>query len=323
MWDITLSPDRITQVINHHKLFEVLKISVGVDIYALVRSPVTARSVAESLGTDELFVICLLNVLCALGLVAQVNEEGDTAFYQSTSVARQYLDSESALYLGGTLFDEDETHRLLVRYVNEGPSTTPITTEYWTAELITRLEAVALLGGVQDAVKLIDLTGRTCLLDIGGGHGLYSIFFVKQYPALHAVVLDLPQVIGVTQKNIEKYGVSARVTTVAGDYRTFESDQLFDVVFMSNVTPSSDELRFLLKKACDLLAHDGAVIIRSYISDSARNIWSAVNTLERYARRGKPGRTCNELIDVLSESGFTVTTLYESDGVIVLHGARR
>jgi hypothetical protein len=44
------------------------------------------------------------------------------------------------------------------------------------------------------------------LLDIGGGHWLYSIFFTRKYPHLRACVLDLPQIIPVTNENIERLG---------------------------------------------------------------------------------------------------------------------
>ncbi|MGZ4907921.1 MAG: methyltransferase [Halobacteriota archaeon] len=321
MYDITLVPDRIKQIVNHQKLSEILKTAADMDIYTLLRHPVTASSVAQSLGTDELFVVYLLDVLCAVDLVKQTSDSEGLPCYQSTPLAYQYLDSGSALYLGRELFDGGETRRLIERYVNEGPSTTLITTQYWTPDIIKQLETIALLGGIQDAVKLIDLTGRTHLLDVGGGHGLYSIFFAQKYRHLRAVVLDLPQVIDVARENIEKYDTSARVTAVAGDYRTFESERTFDVIFMSNVTPSSKELRSFLMIAHNLLVAGGIVLLRSFVRDSTTSVWSRISTLERYARRGRRGFTRDALVNILSESEFFVTCLYESDGIIVLQGA--
>ncbi len=320
MYDIMLTPDSIKQLVNHQKLFEILSVAADLDLYALLRRPTTAGNIAQSLSRDELFVVFLLDVLCAVGLVEQISGDGDVPRYRSAPLARQYLDSGSALYLSRELFDGGETRQLLERFIQEGPSTTPITTEYWTPAIIRQLETMALLGGVQDAVKLIDLTGRTRLLDVGGGHGLYSIFFAQRYPDLHAVVLDLPHVIDVARENIDRHHVSARVTAVAGDYRTFESDRTFDVIFISNVTPSDKELRSLLMRAHNLLSAGGIIIVRSFVTDSTTSVWSRVSTLERYARRGKRGFKRDALITILSESGFTVTCLYEGDGIIVLQG---
>ncbi len=322
MYDITLVPDRIKQIMNHQSLFEILKIAADMDVYSLLRHPVTASSVAQSLSTDELFVTYLLDVLCAVNIVERTSGDDGLSCYRSAPLAHQYLDSGSALYLGGELFNGGETRRLLERYVTEGPSPTPVTAEYWTPEIIRQLETIALLGGVQEAIKLIDLTGRTHLLDVGGGHGLYSIFFTQKYPQLRAVVLDLPQVIDVARENIEKYRASARVTAVAGDYRTFAPDRTFDVIFMSNVVPSSEELRSLLSIVRNFLVADGIVLLRSFVSDSTTSVWSRISTLERYARRGRRGFTRDALIKILSESEFAVTCLYESNGIVVLQGAK-
>ncbi|MGZ4917212.1 MAG: methyltransferase [Halobacteriota archaeon] len=321
MYDISLVPDRIKQIVNYRKLYDVLKVAMDLDLYTLLRYPITANSVAQSLGTDELFVRYLLDVLCAVDLATQMRGKEDLECYQSTPLARQYLDSGSALCLGRELFDDGGMHQLLEQYIDEGPSTVPITAEYWTPEIIRQLETIALLGGVQEAVKLIDLRGRTRLLDVGGGHGLYSIFFARKYPDLHATVLDLPQVIDVARENIERYDTSDRVTALAGDYRTFESERAFDTVFMSNVSPSREELRFLLTKAHALLDEEGIVLVRSFVRDGTPSIWSQISTLERYARRGRRGFARDDLIAILAESEFSVTCVYESDGIIVLLGA--
>ena len=88
--------------------------------------------------------------------------------------------------------------------------------DYRTREIVEKLEVSALLGGAQGAVKHIDLAGCKRLLDIGGGHGLYSIFFTRKYPHLRACVLDLPQIIPVTNENIERLGAREKVSAVAG-----------------------------------------------------------------------------------------------------------
>ena len=85
------------------------------------------------------------------------------------------------------------------------PDDTDITKDYWTPEIINNIGAFALLGPVQATVGAVDLTGRQKMLDVGGGHGLYSIFFTKKYPGLKSWVLDLPGVTGVTLENIKKY----------------------------------------------------------------------------------------------------------------------
>jgi cyclopropane fatty-acyl-phospholipid synthase-like methyltransferase len=229
------------------------------------------------------------------------------------------LSQDSPLYLGRERFQEDGPGKLLERFVKEGASNEVISKDYWTPELIKRLEVAALLGGVQSAVKHVNLAGRKRLLDIGGGHGLYSVFFTKKHPELQACVLDLPQVIKVTNENITRFEAGEAVHAIAGDYHTFKTTQKFDAVFLSNVTPSPDELRLLLTKSHGVLSDGGIVILRSFVSDSALNVWSAAVTLERYARRGQRGFARSDLSDVLLETGFTdVKDVFSAEGVVIM-----
>ncbi len=47
-------------------------------------------------------------------------------------------------------------------------------------------------GVAERVAQTVDLSGLTRLLDLGGGPGSYAIALAKKYPALEAVVFDLP-----------------------------------------------------------------------------------------------------------------------------------
>jgi precorrin-6B methylase 2 len=318
MYDIELEPEPIRRILNYHKLFEVLKVSIDLGIYTHIATPLTASRLSQLLEIDERFLTFLLETLWLTGLLERTWSDQESWAYQNTPVAQQYLSQDSPLYLGKERFQEDEPGKLLERFVKEGASNEVISKDYWTPELIKRLEVAALLGGVQGAVKHVNLAGRKRLLDIGGGHGLYSIFFTKKHPELEACVLDLPQVIKVTNENIKRFKAGEAVHAIAGDYHTFKTTQKFDAVFLSNVTPSPDELRLLLNKSHGVLSDGGIVILRSFVSDSTLDVWSAAVTLERYARRGRRGFACSDLSDALHETGFTdVKDVFSAEGVVI------
>ena len=319
MVDIELEPEPLKRILNYHKLFEIVKMSVDLGLYTQIASPLTAQHLSQSLGIDERFLTFLLETLWRAGLVERTLGDHESLAYQSTPIARQYLSQDSLLYLGRERFQEDEPGKLLEHFVKEGPSNEVISKDYWTPELIKKLEVAALLGGVQSAVKHVNLASRKRLLDIGGGHGLYSIFFTKKHPGLRACVLDLPQVIKVTNENIKRFDAGERVHAIAGDYHTFSTTQKFDAVFLSNVTPSPDELRFLLNKSRSFLSDDGMVVLRSFVSDSTPDVWSAAITLERYARRGLLGFARNDLRAALHETEFTdVKDVFGAEGVVII-----
>jgi len=319
MYDVELEPEPIKRILNYHKLFEILKVSVDLGIYTQTTTPLTARRLSQSLGIDERFLTFLLETLWLAGLLERARGNNESWAYHNTLVAQQYLSQGSPLYLGKERFQEEEQGRLLEHFVEEEPSREVINKDYWTPELIKKLEVAALLGGVQSAVKHVNLAGRQRLLDIGGGHGLYSIFFTKKHPGLHACVLDLPKVIEVTNENITRHNARDRVRAIAGDYHTFRTTRKFDAIFLSNVTPSPDELRFLLNRSRSLLSEDGIVVLRSFVSDSTQDVWSAAVTLERYARRGRHGFSRNDLTVAFHETDFAdVKDVYAAEGVIIV-----
>src|SRR5665647_501981 len=103
MYDIELEPEPIGRLLNYHKLFEIVKVSVDLGIYARITSPLTAQRLSQSLGIDERFLTFLLETLWRTGLVERTQDQ-ESWTYQSTPVAQQYLSQERLLYLGRERF---------------------------------------------------------------------------------------------------------------------------------------------------------------------------------------------------------------------------
>ena len=127
-------------------------------------------------------------------------------------------------------------------------------------------------GAVQGAPLLaegLDLSGRRQLFDAGGGPGTYSIFLVKRYPGLRAIVFDLPQTIEIAKEIIAEYGVGDTVTTRAGDYFKDDFGEGNDVVLISAILHSMgpDRSQMLLSKAYDSLVSGGIVVVREGLLD--------------------------------------------------------
>ena len=63
--------------------------------------------------------------------------------------------------------------------------------------------------------------------------------FVSRKPGIEATVFDLPNVIPITQKFIEKEGFAGKIKTYAGDYTTDDLPEGFDMVFLSAIIHSN------------------------------------------------------------------------------------
>ena len=110
------------------------------------------------------------------------------------------------------------------------------------------------------------------LLDVGGGHGLYSLKFCQKYPHLKATIIDFPNSLGTWNKlaGIEK--MSNRISFHPANYLTdsLGSDK-HDIALLFNVVHahSTEENIELLRKVANSLRVGGRVMILELVSDDA------------------------------------------------------
>lgn len=116
----------------------------------------------------------------------------------------------------------------------------------------------------------VDLSNGNCLLDLGGGTGLYSIAFLQRFPKLKAIVLDSPAVLKVAAEFAEAYGVADRLTCHAGDMFKDPFPAGCDVILLSNVLHDWDvpECERLVAKAAAALPAGGRLLIHdAFLND--------------------------------------------------------
>ncbi|MBI5549433.1 MAG: methyltransferase [Deltaproteobacteria bacterium] len=102
------------------------------------------------------------------------------------------------------------------------------------------------------------------LLDVGGGHGMYSVEFCRRHPGLKAEVLDLPEAAAHGRKIVEEAGFDARVTFRPGDMRTDEWGTGYDAILLFNVLHNATEAeaKVVLRKARAAIAPGGVLAIQ-------------------------------------------------------------
>jgi 2-polyprenyl-3-methyl-5-hydroxy-6-metoxy-1,4-benzoquinol methylase len=76
----------------------------------------------------------------------------------------------------------------------------------------------------------------TALLDIGGGHGLYSAELCKRHSQLRATILDLPGAIATRADQCSLTGVASRMEFRTGNALTDDFGcEVYDIVLLANV----------------------------------------------------------------------------------------
>jgi hypothetical protein len=158
----------------------------------------------------------------------------------------------------------------------------------------------------------LDLQGRTSLLDIAGGSGVYACAFAARFPHLRAAVLDKPPVDRIAARAIERRGFTGRVATVTGDMLAEPLPRGHDVHLYSNVLHDWDvpEVRRLLQASAEALPKDGWLIVHDAFLNAAKDGPLAVaeySVLLLHITQGRCYST-REIEDLAAECGFRPLT---------------
>ena len=106
--------------------------------------------------------------------------------------------------------------------------------------------------------------GATAMLDIGGGHGYFSVALCRRYPRLRSTVLDLPQAIRHAAPLLAREGMGDRVVHRAGDALTDDlGSNAYDIVFLAALVHHFDEEtnRELMRRTARALRPGGVVAV--------------------------------------------------------------
>lgn len=223
------------------------------------------RAIAAALGTAERPTRLLLKACVGLGLL-----EEDADGFRNAPAALAFLVPGTPAYLGNAIRYSDnlyETWGRLDRALREDRPQLVVESYLGgdpgrTRDFVYGMHNRA-LGVGRALVGLVDLAGRTRLLDVGGGPGTYSALFAQRYPGLGSTVLDLPDVVAIAAEIIASLGVADRVQTLGGDYKTMPFPGGNDVVLISGVLHREAEqtCRGLIARAADALAPGGLLVV--------------------------------------------------------------
>ena len=182
-------------------------------------------------------------------------------------------------------------------------------TKSQTRDFICGMENVSRISSLEVAAK-IDFKSDRRLLDLGGGPGTAAITFANANPDLDCVVYDLEDPVEIAREEIEKAGLSHRITTVAGDFHTGDLGANFDVIYLSNIIHmlDSDQTLALLRKCRSALRPGGRLLLKDFFLEDSRiepapmaqfSVNMLVNT------KGGKTYTRNEIFFLLNTTGFS------------------
>ncbi|MBW2218978.1 MAG: methyltransferase [Deltaproteobacteria bacterium] len=251
-----------------------LHAAVKLDVFtAIGNDKMTYREAAGKLSLDPRAVGMLLNALCAMALLEKV--EGA---YINTSESKKFLSKDSPGYIGYMIMHHHNLVESWSRLDESVASGRPVRTrssfddEEYRESFLMGMFNIA-MGIAPQVAKIIDLSGRKHLLDLGGGPGTYAIHFCKHNPELKATVFDLPTTRPFAQKTIARFGMDDNITFFDGNYINDSIIGTFDVAWLSHIlhAENQDDCERIIQKTVLSLKPGGMIIIHDFILENTKD----------------------------------------------------
>lgn len=249
---------------------------------ALADRPLPAREVADRCGTAVAPTEKLLNALVGAEYVAF----GDGA-YALTPMARRWTLASSPHSLRDKLLFEFIEWAMLERLEDFVRTGEPLDLHggmdgsRWAAYQ-RAMRALAGLSAPEIVARTPVPRGATAMLDIGGSHGYLSVAMCRRHPALHAVVLDLPDAVAHAAPILAREGMGDRVVHRGGDVLADDlGEAQWDLVFMSQLAHHFDAAtnRALAARVARALRPGGVFVVLDTIRPASPGASGQVGAL--------------------------------------------
>ena len=238
----------------------------------LAQRPWSPDDLAHELALDKNVTRMLIHCLHSTGYLERRADS-----YQLSRSARRWLDPtslQSVSHFVAACADyvpwwsnlrETITTGAIIDHHNE-----PTNSEYWTRYISGQRDLARLTSG--EVSRRVRISGQaTSMLDIGGGHGEYSVAICRRYRGLRSVVLDIPGSAQVGARLISDAEMDDRVRVVEGDALAAPFGHDHDVILCFNLIHhlSQDEVGLVFAKANAALRPGGTFYIMDGFAESS------------------------------------------------------
>ena len=207
----------------------------------LEEKPQSAAELAQALSCDSHGIELLLDALQACRYL-----EREGSRYRNSPLSRRWLLSRAPQTLANFVrfnYDQWEWTSHLENFLQSGQALDihgTLNEPGWRNYMLG-LRDIASLSAGELAARLRFPAPPRSLLDVGGGHCLYSLVFCRRYPGLRATIVDLEPAARIGQELVAEAGLAARFEFRHGRVTETDLGQNHDVAFMFNLVHHLDE----------------------------------------------------------------------------------
>lgn len=246
----------------------------------LAACPASSAEICAHFGIHARPADVMLTLFTADGFLSR---QGDA--FELTPLGREHLVRTSPFFIGpyfASLKDRPVV-RDFVKILRSGKPAnwgSYQDQKEWSAAMLTEQFATTFTAAMDcrgvylgaALARTLDLAGRSRLLDIAGGSGIYACALVARHSHLRATVFERPPVDGIARTMIRKRGFADRVDVAAGDMFADALPGGHDVHLYSNVLHDwdTDKVAPLLAASFAALAPGGLLLIHDAHLNAAK-----------------------------------------------------
>ncbi|PWR74554.1 methyltransferase [Methanospirillum stamsii] len=268
-------PTLITDLTQGIDTFSILYHATRLNLFDHLKEPKNASSLCESVGINTRIGEKFLNYL--VGSDFLLEKDG---IYSLSKTAETYLITDSPYYLGNYIAYYF-IHKLsnlppYDEFLKNGPPTDPKKMWVFDETSFAALTECAISGTIQRVLAemntVLPFPEIHRVLDLGGGHGLFSIAYARMNPHSTVTLFDFPETVERAEKIIAHYS-SGNVMIKPGDMTKDDIGTNYDLIYVSDslYLPYPD-LKNVLDKIYTAINPGGFFVMKSvFLEKPLRN----------------------------------------------------
>ncbi len=232
-----------------------------------------------------------------------VRNVGVTALIRHHKMAYHDLADPLSLLRQGSDFRTE-----LSRYWSYADAPRPQAIDETRVAAYSEIMAATLPPVAHDVLDAYDLRKHECLLDVGGGEGVFLSLVGARHPSLQLQLFDLPAVAARARTRLEQAGLGDRVSCHGGNFHADPLPTGADVISLVRVLLDHDDesVQRLLQRARAALPRGGKLLIAEALAGAkgAETVGDAYFSFYLMAMGKGRARRASELHQMLQTAGF-------------------
>lgn len=278
-----LAPTPVIETFHAVIVARAIMVATKLGVFdAAAGGALSAADMAGRLGVNPHGLEKLLNLLVATGYLRFRDDR-----YALTSLARKWLlrDAPRSLHDSMLLrFLEWQAIEQTEEFVRTGQALDVhqrIADDQW--DVYQRgMRSLARFSAGEVARRVRLPAGAKSMLDIGGGHGTYSVAFCRRHPGLSATILDLPRAVETAAPILDEEKMGARVVHRTGNALTDDfGEGAWHLIFVSHLIHHFDAAanKALVARAAQALRPGGVLAILDVLRPTSPDTSSQTGAL--------------------------------------------